>query len=285
MRILVTGQKGYVGTQFESWMAQHYPEVGVELLSVRTQNLAAIDFSQYDAVLHAAALVHRKETPESAGEYHRINTELTENLALRAKSAGVKHFVFLSTVAVYGEEGGFEEPEKVIPIQQVPRPTSLYGKSKYEAEKRLKQLENPDFQVAIVRPPMIYGPDCPGNYARLAQLARKTPIFPAISGKRSMIFIDNLAAFLNEVMREKASGIYVPQNSETVNTTQLVTLIAEANGKKMRTSKLAGNLCRKALQNIPIFKKTFGTLVFEMEDMIKYEAVSLSDSIWKTENR
>ncbi|MBC6317009.1 NAD-dependent epimerase/dehydratase family protein, partial [Listeria grandensis] len=85
MRILVTGKQGYVGTQFESWMAQHHPEVGVDLLSVRTPNWEAIDFSQYDTVLHAAALVHRKETPESASEYHRINTELTENLAYRAK--------------------------------------------------------------------------------------------------------------------------------------------------------------------------------------------------------
>lgn len=285
MRILVTGKQGYVGTQFERWMAQYHPEVSVELLSVRTQNWEAIDFSQYDTILHAAALVHRKETPESAGDYYRINTGLTESLAFRAKSAGVKHFVFLSTVAVYGEEGSFEEPEKVILIQQVPRPTSLYGKSKYEAEKRLQQLESRDFQVAIVRPPMIYGPDCPGNYARLAQLARKTPVFPAISGSRSMIFIDNLSAFLNGIIGEKASGIYVPQNSETMNTTQLVTLIAEASGKSMRTSKFAGNICRKVLQNTAIFKKTFGTLVFEMESTIKYEAVSLPDSIWKTEDR
>ncbi|MBC6316230.1 NAD-dependent epimerase, partial [Listeria grandensis] len=140
-----------------------------------------------------------------------------------------------------------------------------------------------DFQVAIVRPPMIYGPDCPGNYARLAQLARKVPVFPAISGNRSMIFIDNLAAFLKEIICERARGIYVPQNSEAMNTTQLVTLISEANGKRIRTSRLAGNVCRKVLRNIPIFKKTFGNLVFEMENTIKYEAVSLSDSIWKTE--
>lgn len=98
-----------------------------------------------------------------------------------------------------------------------------------------------------------------------------------------MIFIDNLSAFLQEVICVKASGIYVPQNSETVNTTQLVTLIAEASGKKMRTSKAAGNICRQALQNIPIFKKTFGNLVFEKENTIKYEAVRLADSIWQTE--
>ncbi|EUJ44807.1 NAD-dependent epimerase/dehydratase family protein [Listeria rocourtiae] len=262
MRILVTGKQGYVGTQFERWMAQYHPEVSVDLLSVRTGNLETIDFSHYDTVLHAAALVHRKETPESAGEYHRINTELTENLAFRAKLAGVKHFVFLSTVAVYGEEGSFEGAGKVIPIQQVPYPTSLYGKSKYEAEKRLQRLESLGFQVAIVRPPMIYGPDCPGNYARLAQIARKTPIFPAISGKRSMLFIDNLSAFLKEVIREKARGIYVPQNSEAVNTTKLVALIAEANGKKNANIEACGKHMSQSITKHPDFQKNIWNACF-----------------------
>ncbi|MBC1605520.1 NAD-dependent epimerase/dehydratase family protein [Listeria rocourtiae] len=285
MRILVTGKQGYVGTQFEHWMAYYYPEVSVDLISVREPDWEAIDFSQYDTILHAAALVHRKENAESAGEYHEINTELTEKLAFRAKIAGVKHFVFLSTVAVYGEEGSFEPVGKTIDIDQTPFPTSLYGKSKYEAEKRLHQLESPDFKVAIVRPPMIYGPNCPGNYSRLAKLARKSPIFPAISGSRSMLFIDNLSAFLQKIMCRRASGVYVPQNQETVNTTQLVQLIAEVNGGKMLTSKLVGRLCKKILRKHTIFKKTFGNLVFEMDKTITYRAISFSDSIWKTENK
>ncbi|WP_260444225.1 NAD-dependent epimerase/dehydratase family protein [Listeria rocourtiae] len=285
MRILVTGKQGYVGTQFERWMARYYPEVNVDLISVRELNWEVIDFSQYDTILHAAAIVHREENATSAGEYYEINTELTENLAFRAKTAGVKHFVFLSTVAVYGEEGSFGQVGKSIDIHQKPRPTSLYGKSKYEAEKRLHQLESPDFQVAIVRPPMIYGPDCPGNYSRLAKLARATPFFPAINGSRSMLFIDNLSAFLQAVMCRRASGIYVPQNQETVNTTQLVQLIAEANGKKMLTSNLIGRLCQVILRKHTIFKKTFGNLVFEMDKTITYKAISFSDSIWKTENK
>ncbi|MBC1402837.1 NAD-dependent epimerase/dehydratase family protein [Listeria booriae] len=281
MHILVTGKQGYVGTKFESWMAKHHPEAKIDLRSVRPQNVEMIDFINYDIVLHAAALVHRKETAESANDYQRINVELTEKLAEKAKAAGVKQFVFLSTVAVYGEEGSFDEQK--IAVSQEPRPVSQYGMSKYIAEKRLKQLETADFHVAVIRPPMIYGPECPGNYARLAKLARKVPFFPTIEGERSMLFIDNLSAFLYEVMVGNLRGIYVPQNRELVNTTQLVMLIAAANGKKIKTSKLAGMLCQKALQNVPIFRKMFGNLVFEAGHSVCHEMIDLQDSITRTE--
>ncbi|MBC2106495.1 NAD-dependent epimerase/dehydratase family protein [Listeria booriae] len=281
MHILVTGKQGYVGTQFENWMAKHHFEEQVDLQSVRPQNVEMIDFTNYDIVLHAAALVHRKETAESANDYQRINVELTEKLAEKAKAAGVKQFVFLSTVAVYGEEGRFEE--KKIAVSQEPRPVSQYGMSKYIAERRLKQLETADFHVAIIRPPMIYGPDCPGNYARLAKLARKVPFFPTIEGERSMLFIDNLSAFLYEVMVGNLRGIYVPQNRELVNTTQLVMLIAAANGKKIKTSKFVGIFFQKTLQNIPIFRKMFGNLVFEAGNQVLHEMIDLQASIIRTE--
>src|SRR5690606_11147904 len=145
-------------------------------------------FSAYDAIFHTAAIVHVKE--KDISRYFKVNRDLTVELANKAKNEGVKQFIFLSTMGVYGTEIGY------ITKDNIPSPKTPYAQSKYEAEKILIEMNSSNFNVAILRPPIVYGRGCPGNYSRLAKLAVMLPIFPEMDNKRSMIYIDNLSEFI-----------------------------------------------------------------------------------------
>src|SRR5699024_6822070 len=112
-------------------------------------------------------------------------------------------------------------------------PKTHYGKSKKAAEDSIQKLETDEFKVAIVRPPMIYGKGCPGNYQRLRKLALRTPIFPDVDNRRSMIYIDNLSEFLRLLTLNTERGFYCPQNEEYMNTALLIKKISKVNNKKV----------------------------------------------------
>ena len=164
--------------------------------------------------------------------YFRVNRDLAYEVAKKAKKEGVSQFIFLSSMSVYGMETG------VITRDTVPHPKSLYGKSKLEAEKLIEHLNDQTYKVAILRPPMVYGKGCKGNYPKLAKLAKITPLFPDIDNKRSMIYVDNLSKFLKVIIDDNQSGLFFPQNNEYVKTSELVKLIAKYNNKKIRLTKL-----------------------------------------------
>lgn len=164
--------------------------------------------------------------------YFRVNRDLAYEVAKKAKKEGVSQFIFLSSMSVYGMETG------VITRDTVPQPKSLYGKSKLEAEKLIEHLNDQTYKVAILRPPMVYGKGCKGNYPKLAKLAKITPLFPDIDNKRSMIYVDNLSKFLKVIIDDNQSGLFFPQNNEYVKTSELVKLIAKYNNKKIRLTKL-----------------------------------------------
>ncbi|PKH09210.1 NAD-dependent epimerase/dehydratase family protein, partial [Planomicrobium sp. MB-3u-38] len=192
MKILVTGQNSYAGTQFAKRITELNKGWGIDFVSVRDNAWEQKDFSLYDAIYHVAGIVHKKETAENKNIYYKVNRDLTYQLALKAKKEGVKSFVFLSTMAVYGLIGKIGE-DTIISRETEPNPTSNYGKSKLEAEGLLEELQSSNFNISILRIPMIYGPNCPGNYNSLSKLARKIPVFPKIDNKRSMIFVDHLS--------------------------------------------------------------------------------------------
>src|SRR5699024_1442174 len=134
------------------------------------------------------------------------------DIAKKAKNEGVCHFMFLSTMNVYGLETG------IIDVNTPLEPRSNYGKSKLQAEQQIGTLNSEKFKVAIIRPPMIYGKNCPGNYQRLRWIALRAPIFPDLDNKRSMIYVDNLSAYMGHLIDTKAEGVFFPQNREYVNT-------------------------------------------------------------------
>src|SRR5690606_7124221 len=118
-------------------------------------------------VIHVAGIAHVKETKENADLYYKVNRDLAFEVAKKAKNEGVKQFIFLSSMSVYGIETG------IIKINTPTNPKTNYGRSKLEAEELISSIESDSFKVAILRPPMIYGKGCKGNYIRLANLAIK----------------------------------------------------------------------------------------------------------------
>lgn len=278
-RILITGKNSYVGNRLEEWLSKYPKDYEVHKISVRNDDWKKEDFSIYDSIVHVAGIVHQKENKKNAFLYYKINRDLTYNLAQKAKTDGVPHFIFLSTMSVYGLDEGVID--KNTPL----KPKTHYGKSKLEAEKLICDLEDDYFKVAIIRPPMIYGKDCPGNYQRLRWLALKTPIFPDVDNKRSMIYIDHLSEYLRMVIDRGLNGLHYPQNDNYINTTDLVYQIAKVNNKKISFTKKLNFVIR--IFKCQIISKVFGDLIYIQRNSeiknINYSIFPFEESIQKTE--
>jgi len=279
-KILITGKNSYIGTSLENWLMREPDKYKVDTVDMKDGSWKEKDFSIYDVVFHVAGIAHIKETTDNQDLYYKVNRDLAYETAQKAKQDGVEQFIFLSSMSVYGAENG------VIDIHTPLKPNSAYGKSKIEAENLINKLQDDSFTVATLRPPMVYGKGCRGNYPRLAGLALKTPVFPKIDNKRSMIYIDNLLEFVKQLIDNRSGGLFFPQNAEYVNTSEMVRLIAEAHGKKIVMTKLFNPLLR--LLNVSTVNKVFGDLVYDIS-MSEYESdyrvCGFRESIEKTELR
>lgn len=259
-KILITGQNSYVGNSFADWVQQYPEKYTIDKISLRDDSWKSIDFSKYDVVLHVAGIAHVSADPEMEELYYRVNRDLTVEIAKKAKEQGVAQFIFMSSIIIYGEASS---EKKVIDQNTVPDPANFYGKSKLEAEKAIQPLEDDSFRVAIIRPPMIYGKNSKGNYPKLAKAAQKLPIFPDFQNERSMLHIDNLSEFIRLMVENEESGVFFPQNEEYVKTSEMVRLIAEVHGKKIRLVKIFNPMIRFLLGRINILNKVFGNLVYD----------------------
>lgn len=277
-KILITGANSYIGTSFEKWLAPYPDKYLVDTVDMIGDAWKKKDFSRYDVVFHVAGIAHQRETKRNKDLYYKVNRDLAFETAKKAKTEGVTQFIFLSSMSVYGIDTGIIT--KDTPLD----PNTNYGKSKLEAEKLIRSLEDDTFKVAILRPPMVYGKGCPGNYPKLARLAVTVSFFPDIDNRRSMIYIDNLCDFIRMVIEDCKDGIFVPQNSEYVKTSEMVSLIAQAHGKKIRLTKIFNPLIR--VLNINIINKIFGDLVYEEgENIYRTVIESFSVTIAKTEGK
>jgi len=261
-KILITGVNSYIGTSLEKWLEKYSDKYYIDTLDMKDNEWKNRDFSKYDVVFHVAAVVHKREKPESKSLYLKVNRDLPVEVAKKAQETGVKQFIFMSTMAVYGEEGKIGK-EVVITKDTKPNPKTYYGKSKIEAEYELNKLTNENFKIVELRPPMVYGPNCPGNYARLEKLALKSPIFPMIENKRSMLHIDKLCEYVREYIDEEVEGVFFPQDDEYVNTSLLVKRIAEQNGKTIYMSKSMGWMIKLIGKKVSFVNKVFGNLVYD----------------------
>ncbi|WP_066175320.1 NAD-dependent epimerase/dehydratase family protein [Bacillus marinisedimentorum] len=283
-KILITGKNSYVGKRLEEWLGNYPDRYSLEAISLRDNSWKEKDFSNYDVVFHVAGVAHIKESKENAPLYYKVNRDLAYEVAQKAKVEAVKQFIFLSSMSVYGIENGSITKNSEL------NPKSAYGKSKLQAENLIEPLENGSFKIAIIRPPMIYGKDCKGNYPRLASIAVRFPVFPAIRNKRSMIFIDNLSEFVRLLIDDCCSGLFLPQNKQYVCTSDMVKLIAKVNGKNIIMIKLFNPLLRLINNkiNLSVVNKVFGDLVYEKglsEYKREYYVTTLEESIVKTEGR
>lgn len=274
-RILITGANSYIGRAFEKWLAQWPDKYVVGMVGMIDGSWREKSFSGYDVVFHVAGIAHIKETKKNESLYYSINRDLAHEVAKKAKRDGVRQFIFLSSMSVYGVDTGVID--KNTPI----KPKSAYGNSKLQAEELINILADDTFIVAVLRPPMVYGKGCKGNYPRLAKLALKTPIFPLVDNKRSMIYIDNLSEFVKQVCDHTSGGLFFPQNTEYVNTSEMVRLIAEVHGKKIKFTKIFNPLLK--LINNNTLNKIFGDLTYSTYISDRVSLISFYDTITQSE--
>lgn len=266
-KILITGANSYVGISVENHLKQWPGQYRVDTVDMIGDSWKEKSFRGYDAVFHVAGLVHMpksRKDPAQAELYDKVNHLLAVETARKAKEEGVKQFIFMSSASVYGLSAPVG---KVVMItKDTPlRPSDNYGISKRKAEEGLQELAEEHFRVAILRPPMIYGKGCKGNYQTMAKLAKKLPVFPYVENQRSMLYIENLAEFVRLVTDNCDGGIFCPQDEEYVNTSEMVNLIAHANGRgilMVRGFTWALKLLRPVTG---IVDKAFGSLCYDRE--------------------
>lgn len=219
-KVLIFGQGSYIGEAVQKWLCRKSDEYAVTVMSSINVCVENTDFSVYQVIYYVAGIAHQKETKENAHLYYIVNRDLACAVAEKAKRDGVSQFILMSTLSVYGKNEG------IIRRDTKEKPMTHYGKSKLQADRKIQALEDERFHVAIIRPPMVYGAGCKGNYRRLRALALKTPVFLAVKNQRSMIYIDNLCDYIEWVIREDMTGVRLPQNRGYVCTSEMVKTIA-----------------------------------------------------------
>lgn len=271
--ILIAGANSYIGLSFAQYLEKFSDQYNVSRKSFRDVVPKPEMFIGYDCVFCAVGIAHLGKNAVSDSKYYDINRDLVIDIAKNAKIAGVKQFIVMSSLSVYGLVSG------QIALNSIPAPVDSYGKSKLQADDFLVKENSSNFKTAIIRAPMVYGKNCRGNYQRLRKLALSIPLFPACNNKRSMIYIGNLCYFLREIVDKKESGIFIPQNEEYVCTSDMVKLIAKAHSQKVYLVPFVGSL----LKRIPIktAEKVFGSLICEKENIV--DRYSFEDSILLSE--
>lgn len=288
-KILITGANSYIGTSFEKYIKDNYPnDYVVDTVDMIDGSWREKSFAVYDSVFHVAGIAHSdngKISAEKEKLYRSVNTDLTVETAKKAKTDGVKQFIFMSSAIVYGDSAPIGK-NKIITRDTPVSPANCYGDSKVQAENGIRPLNDDNYRIVILRPPMIYGKGSKGNYPLLAKIALKTPVFPMVNNQRSMLYIENLCEFVRLMVENDERGTFWPQNSEYSNTSELVRLIAEAHGKKVRLVRGFGWALKIMSCVTGLVNKAFGSLSYETgmsEYRVEYRVADLEESIQRTE--
>lgn len=252
-RVLVTGANGFIGDH----LCQKLLLTGVQVIgAVRTSCqlpkgveitlVSALDcntrwtatLKQVDAVIHTAARVHvmHDNSVDPLVEFHAVNVDGTLNLARQAAAAGVKRFVFISSVKVNGEG---TEPGHAFIETNVPNPQDAYGRSKHEAEQGLRQISAETvMEIVIIRPPLVYGPRVKANFAALMRAVQRGWPMPlgSVHNQRSLVALDNLVDFILTCIThpQAANQTFLVSDGQDLSTTELVRGMARAAGVPAR---------------------------------------------------
>lgn len=225
-KILITGANSYIGDNIKKYL-EATNNYSVDILDMLSDEWKKSDFSIYQVVINVCAIVHRFDNPDES-LYFKVNRDLAFEIAKKAKESKVKQFIQFSTVGVYGIELGEMNSRMGF------NPKSPYERSKYEADLLLEELKDESFKVCVIRPPMIYGNGCRGNFPKLVNFALKTPVFPSRKNKRDMIYIDNLSDFVLYAVDNELNEVCYPRDNETICVSSMIKEIASLNGKKVR---------------------------------------------------
>jgi len=268
MKLLITGASGFVGSHFIEKYSSKYD---IKTFSFRKDDLSTLDCSNIDVILHLSALVHQMGGA-NASEYERVNVTQTLELAQKAKKSGVKHFVFMSTVKVYGEE-----TNSVYTENSECKAEDEYGKSKLKAEQELLKLEDESFKVSIIRTPIVYGYGVKANIKSLINLVNKVPLLPfgKIENKRSMVYIGNLCYLVDVVIEQQKSGIFLASDDQPLSTSRLIELIAKNLDKKIYLVKIPFFESLLKILKPSFHKRLYGSL--EIDNSITKEKLNLKN--------
>ena len=225
-RILLTGEKSKLGTAFRRYIEQHYPHDMYEItpVSVRGEAWKEADWSGFDVILHCAGIYHAPAQEYSY--YEEINVKLTEAIAQKAVSSGVKQFIYLSTMDIYAPG--------VITADTVPQPQSLYGKSKLAAEQRLHEvLDGAGVKLAIIRCCPVIGKNAESKLEGYLK-AFRLPVFPLMftENKRSILHVDTLCELIRLIADEGGAGVYFPQNLPPLSVADILRTVKECTHSK-----------------------------------------------------
>jgi len=257
MQVLVTGGTGFVGRRVVSVLvaAGHsvrlacrarrgdagVPAIEVGEISLETDWTRALQ--GVDAVVHLAARAHvMRDSAVGAEQFKQVNSAGTLSLARAAVEAGVRRFVFMSTIKVNGEF----TTGRPFQADDPPNASDPYARSKLDAEEGLRALSR--IETVIIRPPLVYGAGVKGNLARLCQLAKLgVPVpFGAIDNRRDLIGVSNLAGLVERCVwhPRAAGGVFLASDAQPVSTPHLYTLIASAHGRSPRMLRVPVELLR-----------------------------------------
>ena len=283
-KVILVGIGGYIGGKFTEYINKNYPDWQIDAVDSMNRKWAEADFTGYDAVYNVSGLAHANARQGSEELYYQVNGQLPIDVATKAKAEGVPLFVQMSSQIVYGDMSGLGE-EKMLTPETVPAEPTVYGKSKMMAERGLQKLVDDKFQVAIMRPPLIYSEYARDNFPRLVNFAKKMPIFPKLKNKQSMVYVDNLCELIKLIIENNKGGIYYPQQECYIEISKIVKDIADAVGNKMWQTRIF-NPALRLLSKVPqlgFIHKAFGSIAYDMEMSNhfdgKYRVLSYEESI------
>ena len=259
MRVLIIGKNSYIGNHIDKWLSDRGYEV--KQLDVLTEDWRTYDYSGYDSIVHVAGIVHRPNCKDW-DLFRSVNAEMPVEIAKRAKAAGVKQYMFFSTMAVYGV--GKSLSGSVIDESTPLHAGGMYGKSKLKGEEGLEKLADSRFNVAIVRPPSVYGKGCRGGYiSGFMSITKLLPVIPKAYGdaRQSFIYIDNLCECVYLIIKNNLSGVFCPQDDEIPNANELLRSISIGLGRHYRENRFLGMLMQM-VNFIPLVNKAYGGIQY-----------------------
>ena len=263
MNVLICGKHSYVGTSLMNNLGDKF---NFKELDMRTSEWKEFDFTPFDTIIYLAAIVHRPDVQDSH-LYKEVNEDLPVKVAEAAAKQGVQQFVFFSTMAVYGLAPSLSGKGKVS-VDTAYIPVDLYGKSKLNAEIQLVNLQKKyPFVLSIVRPPNIYGENCPGNYHRYMKLcARYLLLFPLLRHNQfSMIHVDHLSKVIGKLISDRVSGLVCPQDEGEKSNAVRIFQMAKENNRVHYQSIFLGKILYAFYKVFPMKQITnlFGDMYYD----------------------